>query len=186
VEEIWQRIEKWLAANAPEVLQHVQPGTTEEQLLATEDILGVRFPEDMRASYLLHDGCSNTIGFIHGLDFLSLEAILFQWHVWKDLLDSDTFEGIDSEPDEGVRSDWWNARWIPLTYNDMGDHYCLDLDPAPGGTQGQIITMWHDMPERTLIAKSFEDWFRQFAEALEAGEYTTSEEYDGLVRINDL
>jgi len=36
----------------------------------------------------------------------------------------------------------------PLTDSGSGDRHCLDLDPAPGGSVGQVILMWHDSPER--------------------------------------
>ncbi len=186
MQQIWQQIETWLTGNAPEVLARLRPGASAEQLRDAESILGISFPEDVRASYLLHDGCNNPCGFIDGLDFLSLEAVIDEWRVWKELLDGENFIKFESEPDLGVKSDWWNPRWIPLTYNDCGDHFCLDMDPAPGGKPGQIITMWHDSPERTLVAVSFSDWFQQFAEALQAGLYCTSEEYYGLVSINDV
>jgi cell wall assembly regulator SMI1 len=187
MEEIWQRIEKWLMDNEPDVLKHLRPGATEGQLLATEDALGVHFPEDMRTSYLLHDGCNNPYGFIDGEDFFSLKDILHQWQNRKELFDKGEFSGVRNEPDDGVRSDWWNPLWIPLTRRDTGGNTYLDLDPALEGKPGQIISIWKSFPERTLLrAESFTDWFREFADALEAGEYTTSEEYDGLVSIDDV
>jgi len=52
----------------------------------------------------------------------------------------------------------------------------LDLDPAPTGVVGQIITMWHDTPEREVVADSFAELLAQFAEDLENDLYVFSEE----------
>jgi cell wall assembly regulator SMI1 len=46
--------------------------------------------------------------------------------------------------------------------------------------------MWHDDAERQVLAESFRGWLEQFANDLEAGRYALSEEYDGLVSIDDI
>ncbi|MEA5478111.1 SMI1/KNR4 family protein [Pseudanabaena galeata UHCC 0370] len=92
--------------------------------------------------------------------------------IWKGLLDSGTFQNEDGqdqgcEPDLGVFNVWWSSKWIPLTYDGCGNHDCLDLAPAEGGNIGQIISMWHDDPERKILAPSFRDWLQNYAEELE-------------------
>jgi cell wall assembly regulator SMI1 len=94
--------------------------------------------------------------------------------------------GNQGEPEVGIRPDWWNARWIPLTYSGSGDHHCLDLDPASEGCGGQIILLWHDMPEPPLVAPGFREWLEQFADDLEAGLYVHSEESGGLIKIEEI
>lgn len=98
---------------------------------------------------------------------------------------SGDFEGIESEPQKGIRKDWWNARWIPFTHNGGGDHLCIDLAPDVAGRTGQIITMWHDMGERELKAPSFEAWFEGYVEAVIAGEFVYSKDYGGIVSKDD-
>ncbi|KWE64809.1 hypothetical protein WL77_20605 [Burkholderia ubonensis] len=62
------------------------------------------------------------------------------------------------EPEPGIRGDWYNLKWIPLTHNGSGDHLCVDLDPDEGGRIGQVIRVWHDSPERELVAKRVGEW----------------------------
>ncbi|WP_332455118.1 SMI1/KNR4 family protein [Burkholderia ubonensis] len=62
------------------------------------------------------------------------------------------------EPEPGIRGDWYNLKWIPLTHNGSGDHLCVDLDPDEGGRIGQVIRVWHDSPERELVAKGVGEW----------------------------
>lgn len=107
--------------------------------------------------------------------------------MWKELLDGGDFAGINSDGDgDKVRDDWWNPAWIPLTNSGAGDHHCLDLAPGPEGTPGQIIEMWHDLGDRTLVADSFRAWLTEFVDDLEAREYVLSIEYGGLCRRDNL
>ena len=46
--------------------------------------------------------------------------------------------------------------------------------------------MWNDGAERTLLAPSFVAWLTQYVTALEAGDYAFSEDYDGIVLVDDL
>lgn len=187
METIWRRIEAWLAANAPELLGSLNGGATSRELQETEAFLGVELPEDVRASFRIHNGQRDVAaGFIDGWEMLALERVRDEWRVWKELLDSGDFDGIASEPDGPIRSDWWNPKWIPLTYSGSGDHHCLDLSPAAGGTTGQIIVMWHDDPRRPLIAASFREWLQTFADDLDAGRYVYSKEDRALLPPDDV
>ncbi len=137
MQQIWARLEAWLQANAPEMLEMLQPGALDEQIVATERALGIQFPDVVRQSYRIHNGQTDYgYGLINGRELLSLERIQQEWEVWYELLTGGEFADIASEPDAGVRSDWWNACWIPLTYDGAGNHDCLDLAPGEGGTVG--------------------------------------------------
>lgn len=180
--DLWKQFENWLSAHWPEGLAALNPPATDEEIGSLEEALGVKLPADFISCLKIHNGQSESAGgLFDNSEFLSTSAILDQWKVWKDLLDSGDFDGIESEPEEGIRSDWWNARWIPFTHNGGGDHYCIDLAPDAGGEVGQIITMWHDMGERELQEGSFDAWFRKYVSAVLAGEYTYSEDFGGLV-----
>ncbi|HEY9733755.1 MAG TPA: SMI1/KNR4 family protein [Drouetiella sp.] len=183
----WKRFEDWLTRHAPAVLEGLYPGATAAEIEDVEKKLGVQLPQSMRDFYSIHNGQDDqSPSFMRGTTFLKLDQIHSEWSVWKDLLDKEVFIDFLSEPDSGIRSDWWNPKWIPLTYDGSGNHFCLDCDPAPGGTSGQIITMWHDAPERNLQARSFEEWIRDFADGLESGRFVYSEDYFAIVPIEDV
>lgn len=135
-------------------------GASEAAIQRAEKALGVALPDDFRASYKRHDGGGSEY-ILEGREFLSLEGIVRQWRIWKDLYDSGTFEDTNSEPARGVKDDWWNPKWIPFTYDGSGNHHCIDLDPGKGGRLGQVILMWHDSEERPVEAKSFSDFLKK-------------------------
>lgn len=188
MKEIWVRLENWLELNTPTNIKFINSGTSLLEIEETEKLLEIIFPEDVRKSYLIHNGQpENAPGLIDGVEFLSLKRIKQEWTNWKDLLDEKHFEGISSEPHEEIKNDWWNPRWIPLTYDGSGNHICLDLDPTEKGKVGQIITMWHDSRERELLADDFSSWLENYVDELEEGRYIfDDEEYYAIVDKNDL
>lgn len=171
MKDLWNRIDSWLEANAPSLLSQLQPGATEAAIQKAEAFLGVEFPEDVKASYRIHNGQSGGSNLIYAWELLSLERTLEEWQVWQELFAQGEFEFSESQPRGPIRTYWWNPFWIPLTDNGAGDHHCLDLDPAPGGEVGQIIAVWHNYPDRYVIANSFQTWLEKFADDLQAGKY---------------
>ena len=177
--EKWQRLEEWLGANADEVLETLRPGAAEDKIVAAEESLGVRFPSGFRESLGVHDGQIDILHtpdkyayglFEDGWALLSLEAITDTWRLMSQLRGSGDFIGRQSELSDIVVSDWWHPMWIPITGNGSGDNHCLDLNPGPTGTAGQIITFWHNWKKRQRVARSFEDWLNTLVAGLEQGE----------------
>lgn len=187
----WKRIELWLEANAPEIHKSLNDGIGLTELAKLERIAKKELPDDFVNFYSIHDGQEPDADWLlDGEEFLSANRIVEEYKIWKDLLDNGDFtengKPVTSEPEAGIKNNWWNPLWIPFTYNGSGDHLCLDLDPAEGGTYGQIIRMWHDDPERTIEAKSISEWIERFATGLENGTYVYSDEYGGVINKDDI
>lgn len=85
-------------------------------------------------------------------------------------------EAITSDPDPGIKNDWWNPKWIPITADGCGDNFCIDMDPAEAGRAGQIISMWHDAGWREIKSNSFENWIIQYASDPKSGKYIYEEQ----------
>lgn len=115
MDELWDRIEGWLRTHAPAIAAGLNPPASAGEVSATEQFLGVTFPQDVRRAYLRHNGQSrDSPGMLEGWEWLSLERIRDEWKVWKDLLDAGDFEDIRNAANGGdVAEDWWNPRWIP-------------------------------------------------------------------------
>jgi cell wall assembly regulator SMI1 len=170
VDQVWERIEAWLTANAPAIAANLNPPASSRELAKTERFLGVQFPEDVRRSYFRHNGESRgSPGMFAGFEWHSLDRVRSDWKSWKSMLDRGVFAGAKSEGAGGrVRKDWWNPAWVPLARLD-GDILFLDLAPGPQGTAGQIIVMLQQSPARIWAASSFGDYLAEFADDLEAG-----------------
>ena len=186
---LWERIEVRLKVQAPRVFASLQAGVSEEELRGAEAALGVALPDDVRASFRRHNGqaiphgrYSSGPSFIDTWELLPLDRLLEEWATWKFLLDRGEVSGITSEPDGPIRDDWWHQRWIPVVHDAGGNNLCIDLAPAPGGEDGQIITMWHDDADRAVVAPSFRAWLAQFADALDRNEYAFVEAHDAVER----
>jgi cell wall assembly regulator SMI1 len=200
LEGAWARIHAWLAANAPVVLESLQPPATDEQLRDAEESMGVVLPADVRACYRVHDGQrpvpmllrdwpdrQDVPRFLYGQQWLSLDRMVEHWRIKKGLLEEGAF-GHPGQPRGPIRPDWWHPKWVPLTADRLGYMNCLDLAPAEGGRVGQVIYWCHDDPSRGVVAPELTDWLAQFADALEQGEYTTVPDKYGpsLVSIDEL
>ena len=137
-------------------------GASEAAIADAERALGSTLPDEVRAWYLAHDGGGDDEYVLEGREFLSLAGIVGQWKIWKQLLDDGVFEDNDhSEPGPGVQQKWWIPEWVPVTYDGAGNHHVIDLAPGAGGVVGQVMSVWHDDGERTVVAASFLDWLTQ-------------------------
>lgn len=188
VNDTWGMIETWCAENAPAVFEGLNGPASEEAIVETERELEVQFPVDFRSSLLIHDGqADGSPWMIYGWELLSLERIQSERSVWKSLLDSGDFDGVDSDADgEFIRTDWWHNHWVPITYSGSGDHHVLDLAPAADGQLGQIFRMWHDDGERLLMGNSFSDFLARYASALQSGDLVYAEDYEAIVPKQDV
>ncbi len=178
----WDRIKTWCEQYAPETLAALNPGATDEDFRVAEERFGVTLPAEIRALYAIHNGQREEgQSLLPAGDWLSLDDVYGQWQVWEKLRCDGEFEESRSDPDAEIRADWWNARWIPITNDGGGNHYCVDLAPTDSGTVGQIITMWHDDGSRSVIAISLADWLIQIADDMESGAIIYSpNEYNGV------
>ena len=187
MEAVWKRLEAWMKVNAKPVLTNLNPGAKDEAIRALEEILEIKLPADFKAFYKIHNGQEDdSQGLMDAEELLSLENIAFQYSIWKELYDTGDFEGEKSEPAPGVKDDWWNPKWIPITHDGGGNHICIDLDPAPGGKKGQIIRMWHDDYSRAVLAYSFGEWMEAYVKGCEAGQYVYSEDWAAIIDKDNL
>jgi cell wall assembly regulator SMI1 len=177
---VWNRIENWLDKNSPAMKEGLMPGATEDQILAFEELVGVKFPGNVRESMLIHDGQSDLANPLLGQwQLFTIEYAMQDWKLMKELYDQGKL-AAPAQADGLVKAQWWNPLWIEVANNGGGDLICIDCDPAPGGNFGQVLIFWHMSPERKVIAPDFKTWLTTFADDLEQGKYTL--EYDQLVK----
>ncbi len=120
----WRRIEAWLKVHAPRSYRTLGKPGKAASIAAAEAETGLRFPGDLRASLLRHDGAAVVddtwaFGFL-GNENLSLQRIR---ETWRSLCEIDgEEEGEMADP----RSEWWDGRMLPFGADGMGDHLVID------------------------------------------------------------
>jgi cell wall assembly regulator SMI1 len=168
---IWNRIEDWLKIYALEVYNDLLPGASDEEIISTEDVIGIKLPDDVKNSYRIHNGQLGIASPLMGeWQLLSMKNIRSEWQMMHNLFDAGKLTG-QVKVKGAVRSEWWNPKWLPLAYNGAGDFYCLDFCPTLEGEVGQVISYWHVSDVREVIANSFLNWLQEFANDLERGKY---------------
>ncbi len=172
VPKLWKRLDKALKAN-PGAKKSLKKGAAEEQIAACEKVVGHSFPDELRACYLIHDGQKagadglfpeEFVGLDSEFALLALEEIASTWTTWNDLANAGEFKKQKSQPDAGVRADWWNPKWLPFAGDGGGDSLCVDLAPAKGGTVGQVILLHHADAARTKKATGIRELLNSLAE----------------------
>ncbi len=161
VSESWSHLDAWLQSTPDAIPGGLKAAASDDDIRILEGALGVKLPEELIASLKTHNGQADQRGVcFFDETLLDVKGILNEWTCWRDLVVEGAFEGVTSDPDVGVKDDWYNLKWVPLTKDGMGDSVCLDLDPAPGGAYGQVIRVLHDDDRRERVAASYEDWLQ--------------------------
>lgn len=127
VAESWRRIESWLDGHLPGLTMTLRPGVSGEDLAKFEAAIGRALPDDVRESWLIHDGqqpfpegvkskyfeagSCGAPGVIFGqelnplvsLDSMLEKSVLREWLSWSKSLEAAS-ERDDDEVDEGCTS----------------------------------------------------------------------------------
>jgi cell wall assembly regulator SMI1 len=179
VKSAWHRISAWYAANTPDGTLVLAPGASEIEIVNFENEIGLHLPEDLRASFALHNGTLNEGYLLYHGELLSLKKISKLCKEYSQWQKNENWGlGPDYETDfiEGpIKPIWWNPLRIPLTDN-SGDGVMADFDPATGGQLGQIIEFDHEVGPRKVFASGFGRWLNYLADGLEKGDYVYIED----------
>ncbi len=183
MQDIWNRYKAWLDKHANQLLDDLNDGADTAAFEPIERLMGVDMPDDFKDFYKIHNGqFSDSEDRLFGLEELySIDRMLQERKKWKERFDKGEFDDLESEPDEGIRSEWWNPYWLPLTGDGTGNHYCIDFAPTRTGNIGQIVRMLHNNPKRKLVAPSFRQWMETYVIELEKGLYNYSSKWGGMV-----
>ncbi len=109
-------------------------GATQAALAKGEKVLGMQLPEDLRASYAVHDGAGEDECFRGSRLYGIAEAV--KQRAW--LLEA------DGAP--------FDAEWLPITADGAGNHACVVLR---GKKAGVVMDFDHETGGGRQLAKSF-------------------------------
>lgn len=159
----WARIERWLKANAPASRRTLRGPARPRTIAVAEAQMGLRFPNDLRASLLRHNGAAavggaSPFGFLSN-GFLGVREIR---DTWRGLCEIDG-EAEGSDP----RTEWWDGRMIPFGTDGSGDHLVVDSvrrDVGETDYEGQMSFTPGGVPIRSHYAL-----LKAVADAMETG-----------------
>ncbi len=198
IERFWHDLETWLKQTAPHWLETLPSPVSENKLEALESHLGFALPEEFKASYRIHDGLGESkllrleknsyahhqvYGILHETvwEWLPLEAIYSTYQqtleIYKGIFPEAAFEqivGVTSLKGP-VKSHRWNKHWLPFqTLNGSDIVTYLDLDPAEGGSVGQIIQQDMEGGHQEVVALSLAAWLERHLANLKNAYYDAS------------
>lgn len=181
MKETWQKIENWAGTQNPGLLNTLNPGASANDLFNLQRFTGIIFPEDFTDFLSVHNGQQPTpLCLFNDHRLLPVDEMISSWQICNSILTqinehcmSAYGKPARSTPDAGIKNDWWNMAWLPFTADASRNHYCIDMDPAPDGTKGQIIHVPHNTPQRKLVSPSFREWISTYVNGLQQGIDTT-------------
>jgi cell wall assembly regulator SMI1 len=173
VELSLRTIEAWLGMSNHTLDEVFGPPASAADIASAEAELGRPLPDDYRAFLARHDGqrfiaTGDKVGhhaqLVGSFELVPLRAARGEYASM--IADWDDGTGAITAA-AGVKPQYKSARWFPISViAGSSTHHCLDLDPAPGGTVGQIIRVSMKDDERPIVARSFAELLWLIAEAL--------------------
>jgi cell wall assembly regulator SMI1 len=178
----WERYVAAIAKSHPAFRGYFEAGASEARIAEAEKALRLRFPPDLRRLLSRHAGSLDERQVLPGWMLFSSERIVDEWRIWEELRREQFVpEDYTCEPEGPIKGDeWWRLGWIPFCGDGGGNHLCVDVDPPPKGTSGQVISMWHDDAARALIAGSLTEFIEIIAQDAENGLLFWDEEWGAV------
>jgi cell wall assembly regulator SMI1 len=176
---LWRRFENWLCERTPVFCRWpLAPGASEAEVEAFESVIGAKLPDDVRQSYLRHNGSAGVrlLSVVGEGKWVTLEEAAKCWEFFQKIppdLEAEEDRNTPLGPMKKVAS---SAGWIPISDNSGGDHLCVDLDPAEGGNIGQLFSYWHEYGAWRLVAPSFTVFLERLLGHLDQGKYAINDE----------
>lgn len=185
IDALWARIEAWGRDNAPNMLEDLNSGVSDEELGELQAALDRELPESFLQSLKVHNGESDGWPckvFADMGAYLPCSQILENWQMRVQITGQIGDEFSDEERADQIRDgiifvdgpvspEAFNAAWIPIMDSNGDVFWALDFAPTEGGAPGQVIQVDLEGCDWRVVATSFEQLLDAYVAALEAGEY---------------
>lgn len=164
-------VTKLLADKAPLILQALQGPVDATLLLQLEASIGAVLPDDFKQLYRCNNGFSPKAfaNLFYGFPLFAIETILGR----QADLDTTGDGGPLRYADPGIKNDYtFGLKRIPIGDDSATCLLCVDMDPAEGGTVGQVILIDYEMGVGLMLNTSVTELVAQFAQDLQENKYS--------------
>jgi cell wall assembly regulator SMI1 len=162
IDQLWERIDRWLADHAPATLASLNPPASASDLAEVETALGRPLPEELTASLRHHNGTDEHLRTgrfaLAGYMLLSTSQIVARWQMIERLL---------ADTPQSNRDALWQSHWVPFATSVGAD--MLYLDQPAGAPEATVGTFVHDDFPRPREWPSYSALLDQTAHAIETG-----------------
>lgn len=175
---LWRRFENWLCEHAPAFCRWpLAPGASEQDIRAFERTIGAKLPTDVRESYKRHNGSAGVrlLEVVGEGEWVTLNEATRHWKFFQKIKPDLEAAGFLETPKGPMKKVHISPGWIPISDNSGGDHLCIDLDPAEGGTVGQLFSYWHEYGAWRIVAPSFTVFIERLLKHLAQGRYAIND-----------
>ncbi|MEV7192655.1 SMI1/KNR4 family protein [Streptomyces sp. NPDC093510] len=154
---------EWLAEYAPPSYAALEPGATDDEIVALEEALGVSVPQELKALWLLSAGEAGVAGsglMLGDWALMPLDAVIEVHRMWMRLQEQDGENDTVGEDALAL----WKPSWIPFcSLNPDDTLYGLYLDSETGE-----VCKWTRFAEREREYESLPAYLELMAVSLEA------------------
>lgn len=179
IDGLWRRFENWLHEHVPAYCRWpLAPGASEADVREFEQTIGAKLPDDIRRSYLRNDGSAGVdlLDFVGEGKWATLAQAAASWRHFQKMKPDLEEAGYLNAPKGPMKEVNISPGWIPIGDNGGGDHLCVDLDPAKGGTVGQLFSYWHEYGAWRIVAPSITAFLEHLLKHLDAGRYAFNDQ----------
>lgn len=167
VADAWAQIEAGLNRVLPAALRRLEAPAGKQEIDAVESALGVVLPPDFRASLGIHNGTMWESPSPVPLECLYDTREIVEWtRDWRSVAMSED-EFAHEFVNGPVRPTVGSAGQVLVGTMNGDVHWFLDLDPAPGGTPGQVVRVDIECAQWDVLAPSWTRLLIRYAEDLE-------------------
>ncbi|GAA3124573.1 hypothetical protein GCM10017600_29510 [Streptosporangium carneum] len=125
INAVWRRVERWLARKAPATYKLLPPPARPRDIAKVEAAMGLRFPDDLRASLLRHNGAGSWgFGPAPFYELMSAKYVYSDWKMLCDIVLSGSGEGVGY---------WWDGHLIPFAAAHDGGNLFIDTRTGKTG-----------------------------------------------------
>ena len=172
-QQIWELFESQMKAKQAKINFRFNPSAQAEEIQVLEKVVGQKFTADMLNLYNLGNGqAEDGSELFRGFTLVSTSEAAKTWQLMENNHKDKTLPMMNKGP---VKKDFWNSKWIPIGADAGGNLLCVDFDPASGGAVGQLVAVYLDDVERSVVAKSIRDYFAKTSAGLRSGQMAFDE-----------